>query len=172
MLQPNSPHAPATHWSKSCQDRGKTLSIRNWGGSNWKQHLKRGGPASCWCLHRQASTPVLLAPVWLPCGARVLVLVGRRPHTSRELSQLGPKPWGCCSNRLGFVSPHLQQGVDGQWTQKKLWLTPRAGPSSSIQSHLPSNQGDGCQHLLKKDVTCAHIKSNSPTKATRYTQTV
>ena len=39
-------------------------------------------------------------------------------------------------------------------------------------SRSTCNQGDNCQHSLKTGMTCVHIKSSSPTKATEHTQAV
>lgn len=46
-----------------------------------------------------------------------------------------------------------------------------SGFSPSISSSS-SYQGDGCQHNMGEDMTCAHIWSSSSTKATEHRQTV
>ena len=85
----------------------------------------------------------------------------RRVHSCGGGSWLEPNP--------GFLL-QLQGGV-GHWAEEKLPLTPGFGSSSSISSPNPYKV-DSCQHVLGKDMTYVHTRSNSPVKSTGNTQTV
>lgn len=49
--------------------------------------------------------------------------------------------------------------------------SPGSGPNPSISSPT-SHQGDNCHQTWEEDMTCAHLRSNSPTKATGHTHCI
>lgn len=93
---------------------------------------------------------------------------GRWENTHLQWNQLRPDSQGFFSHNLA-PKPSPQQGIVGHQAEEK----PRFRHGSGFSPSIPtSHQGDSCQHTLREDVTHAHFRSRSPTKATGHTQTI
>ena len=119
----------------------------------------------------QTPTPAPLAPALLLSGAKMTMwqcwerkgymLTGNRTSWDPTLRASAPAPWDSLPTLIGWCWP---------LSEEKPWLTPGSA-LSPFNSSPTSYQSDGCQHTLEKDTTQAHVRSSSPTKATRHMQT-
>ena len=74
----------------------------------------------------------------------------------------------CSSNLKSDPSPSravMATELGGSLSHTRLWLQP-------LHLQPITYQGASCQHTLRKDMTCAHVRSSSPTKATGHMQTI
>lgn len=95
-------------------------------------------------------------------GARVPVqeegkihLKGTKPAQSQSS--------GLLLQQLG-IRPHTEYGSDSHGAEDNFHLTTDSSSIPPISSPT-SYQSDSYQYTLRKDITCVHIKSSSPTKA-------
>ena len=76
---------------------------------------------------------------------------------------------GLCSRNLrSDPSPSravMATELGGSLSHTRLWLQP-------LHLQPITYQGASCQHTLRKYMTCAHVRSSSPTKATGHMQTI
>ena len=154
-----------------------------WGGEEGEGQRELGPKAAyeqikennCRFLHRQQirdSSDICLRPT-LAKGQHGVPL-----HQHCPLWSKGPSAWRIESTHLtgtgpaqDWISRFLLQQLETYWAERKSCLTRSFSSSLSISSHT-HYQGYSCQHTLRKNVTCIHIKSSSPTKGTRHTQSV
>jgi len=105
------------------------------------------------------SLALVLLPLWDEAAP------SRRGENSHweEMEPAQTQPSGFLLQHLR-TQPHPKQGNNDHWVEEKVWLTLGPGPDPSISSPV-SHQGDSCQHAQGEDMTCAHCRSSSPTKA-------
>ena len=112
---------------------------------------EHGGGSHSWWLTDQVSDDSLTTTTCTLSSAE-------QPHHPSCYSTASLWGWGCWC-------------FDGHWAEEKPFLTPGSSPSTSSSS-LTSYHGDSCQHSLRKDLTCVHIKFSSASKDIGHMQTV
>lgn len=91
----------------------------------------------------------------------------KRKHTLKETEPAWVDPPGFCSSNLGS-DPTSQRAV---MATEQSSLTPNISSSTSISSSIPY-QGESCQHTLRKEVNCTHVKSSFSFKGFRDTKPI
>lgn len=116
---------------------------------------------------RQEPTQTSLVSA-IPLFLAKILMWGKKENTHlKEQSQLGSDPPGFCSSNLGS-DPTSQRAV---MATEQSSLTPNISSSTSVSSSIPY-QGESCQHTLRKEVNCTHVKSSFSFKGFRDTKPI